>query len=64
VFDFSGDLYGKTVTVTPVSWLRGEEKFDSVEALVAQMDHDSAEARTVLATLQPTSPLDRAVHWD
>lgn len=63
VFDFSGDLYGKTVTVTPVSWLRGEEKFDSVEALVAQMDRDSAEARTVLASLQPVSPLDRAVHW-
>ena len=64
VFDFAGDLYGKTVSVTPVAWLRGEEKFDDIDALVAQMDRDSAEARTVLAALQPVSPLDRAVHWD
>ncbi len=28
--------------------LRGEEKFDSAEALVEQMDRDSARARTVL----------------
>lgn len=47
LFDFSGDLYGREVSVALISWLRGEEKFDSVEALVDQMhaDCDLARAR-------------------
>ncbi|MCP4564946.1 MAG: bifunctional riboflavin kinase/FAD synthetase [Bosea sp.] len=49
VFDFSGDLYGKTVDVAFVAFLRGEAKFDSLDALVAQMDADSAKARGILA---------------
>lgn len=49
VFDFSGDLYGQRVDVAFVDWLRGEEKFDSLEALIAQMDADSARARDILA---------------
>lgn len=49
VFDFKGDLYGRSVDVAFVRYLRGEEKFDSIEALVAQMDRDSAEARHALA---------------
>ncbi len=48
VFDFSGDLYGKEVEVAFYAFLRGEEKFDSVEALIAQMEDDSAQARDVL----------------
>ncbi len=63
MFDFSGDLYGRTLTITPVSYLRPEMKFDGVAALVAQMDQDSAEARGVLSALEPVSPLDRAIHW-
>jgi riboflavin kinase/FMN adenylyltransferase len=63
VFDFAGDLYGKMVAVTPVSYLRPELRFDGVDALVAQMDRDSAEARAFLAAMTPMSPLDRAVHW-
>lgn len=58
VFDFAGDLYGKTLTITPVSYLRPERKFDGVAALVAQMDEDSAEARAVLAAAEPLTPLD------
>ncbi|WP_181699366.1 bifunctional riboflavin kinase/FAD synthetase [Chthonobacter albigriseus] len=61
VFDFTGDLYGKTAVVTPVSYLRPEMRFDSVEALIAQMDQDSAEARAILQTAQPLTPLDRAL---
>ena len=61
VFDFSGDLYGKTLRITPVARLRDEMRFDSVPALVARMDVDSAEARAVLATLEPLSPLDRTL---
>ena len=49
VFDFSGDLYGKTVDVAFVAFLRGEAKFDSLDALIGQMDADSARARGILA---------------
>lgn len=48
VFDFSGDLYGKEVEVAFQGFIRGEEKFDSVEALIAQMEDDSAKAREML----------------
>lgn len=49
VFDFSGDLYGKTVEVDFVGWIRGEEKFESVEALVAEIGRDVTRARILLA---------------
>lgn len=49
VFEFSGDLYGKVVDVAFVAFLRGEAKFDSLDALIAQMDADSARARGILA---------------
>lgn len=49
VFDFRGDLYGKTVDIAFVEYLRPEMRFDSLEALIRQMDADSARARTVLA---------------
>jgi riboflavin kinase / FMN adenylyltransferase len=48
VFDFAGDLYGKEVEVAFYGFLRGEEKFDSVEALIARMEDDSAKAREIL----------------
>ncbi len=49
VFDFAGDLYGKTVEVTFVGWIRGEEKFESLDALVAEMNRDKDKARAMLA---------------
>lgn len=58
LFDFKGDLYGQTLRVHLVSYLRGEQKFDSVDALVAQMDIDSAEAKAALGSLQPLSEID------
>jgi riboflavin kinase/FMN adenylyltransferase len=48
VFDFAGDLYGEEVEVAFYGFLRGEEKFDSVEALIAKMEDDSAKAREIL----------------
>jgi len=59
LFDYSGDLYGKKMKVHLISYLRGEEKFDSVEALIVQMDRDSAEARAALASLRPLSEIDQ-----
>ncbi|MTI00618.1 bifunctional riboflavin kinase/FAD synthetase [Roseibium sp. RKSG952] len=58
LFDFNGDLYGETLRVHLVSYLRGEEKFDSADALIDQMDRDSAEARAALASLRPLTELD------
>ncbi|MCP8939187.1 bifunctional riboflavin kinase/FAD synthetase [Alsobacter sp. SYSU M60028] len=49
LFDFSGDLYGKSVDVEFCAWLRGEEKFDSLDALIAQMNRDAEAARAALA---------------
>ncbi len=48
LFDFSGDLYGQDIEVDFIAWIRGEEKFASVEALVARMKVDAAEARAIL----------------
>ena len=49
VFDFSGDLYGAVMSVALVEFLRDEAKFDGLEALIVQMDADSAQARAILA---------------
>lgn len=49
LLDFSGDLYGRTMEVSFVEWIRPELKFDAVDALVAQMRLDVAEARRALA---------------
>ena len=49
LFDFKGDLYGTTLSVALVDFLRPEEKFDSLDALIAQMDADCARAREILS---------------
>lgn len=61
VFDFSGDLYGETVSVAFVDWIRPELKFASASDLVAAMDRDSAAARAALASAGPGSSLDIAL---
>jgi riboflavin kinase/FMN adenylyltransferase len=48
VFDFSGDLYGQTLEVGFVEWIRGEEKFDGIDALIRAMKVDEAKARIAL----------------
>ncbi|MBW4330617.1 bifunctional riboflavin kinase/FAD synthetase [Stakelama sp. CBK3Z-3] len=49
-FDFSGDLYGRTIEVELIEYLRGEEKFDDLDALKRQMEIDCDRARAVLST--------------
>ena len=51
LFDFKGDLYGTPLSVALIEHLRGEENFDSLDALIAQMDADCARARDILAAL-------------
>jgi riboflavin kinase/FMN adenylyltransferase len=53
VFDFTDDLYDEEVLVALYGFIRTEQKFDDVEALVARMDQDSLEAR---AHLERTAP--------
>lgn len=48
-FDFDGDLYGRCVEVELIAFLRPEAKFDTLDALIAQMAADCAEARRRLA---------------
>ena len=48
IFDFDRDIYGKTLRIKPVKRLRGEAKFESLEALIVQIGQDCAEARKIL----------------
>jgi riboflavin kinase / FMN adenylyltransferase len=56
LFDFDGDLYGATLDVAVISFIRDELKFDSVDALVARMDEDSTHARAALAAAPDAFP--------
>ncbi|WP_246731670.1 bifunctional riboflavin kinase/FAD synthetase [Methylocapsa sp. S129] len=49
LFDFDGDLYGRAIEVAFVRRIRGEQKFDSLDALVAEMGRDKEKARAILA---------------
>jgi len=49
LFDFQGDLYGRTLDVAFIHWIRPELLFDTTEDLVRRMDEDSRLARAALA---------------
>lgn len=51
IFDFKGDLYGTTVSVALVAYLRPELKFVGLEPLITQMDADCVTAREILANV-------------
>lgn len=50
LFDFSGDLYGATLSIGLVEYLRPELKFDGLDGLIVQMDNDCYRARDILRT--------------
>jgi len=56
LFDFQGDLYGTALDIAFIGFIREELKFDSVEALVARMNDDSARARALLAAAPEAFP--------
>ena len=49
LLDFSEDIYGQTIRLEFVKRLRGEEKYDSVEALMEQIDRDVQDTRSALS---------------
>jgi riboflavin kinase/FMN adenylyltransferase len=53
MFDFNGDLYGKRVHTAFAKYLRPEQQFAGLDALVAAMKQDAANARAVLSGLNP-----------
>jgi len=48
LLDYAGDLYGKRLRVSFAAFLRGERKFNGVDDLRAQLQHDIAHARAAL----------------
>ena len=48
LLDFSDDIYDQPLRLEFVRRLRGEEKFDTIEALLAQMDEDVRQTREIL----------------
>jgi len=56
LFDFKGDLYGETLDVAFVSYLRPELKFESVDDLIVQMNDDATRARAELAAAPHAFP--------
>jgi riboflavin kinase/FMN adenylyltransferase len=56
LFDFKGDLYGRELDVAFIGFIREELKFSSVDALIKQMDDDSARARAQLAAAPGAFP--------
>jgi riboflavin kinase/FMN adenylyltransferase len=48
LIDWSGDLYGENIRIEFLRRLRGERRFDSVDALVEQMGRDVDEARSLV----------------
>lgn len=57
-FDFSEDIYGRDLSVALIAHIRGQEIYESLDALIAAIARDSAKARLILATAAPLSPID------
>lgn len=49
LFDFDGDLYGREITIEFVAFVRPDQRFPNMDALIVQMDKDCARARELLA---------------
>jgi riboflavin kinase/FMN adenylyltransferase len=56
LFNFSDDLYGKTIDVAFIDWIRPELAFDTIPELVRRMDEDARLARAALARMPTAFP--------
>ncbi len=52
IYDFTGDIYGRTVTVDCVQRIRGEKKFVSSEELIKEMNNDKRIGKNILENVQ------------
>ena len=57
LFDFAGDLYGQTIDVAFIGWIRHEQSFDSVDTLKRVMAADAAQARDALSRARDAFPV-------
>ncbi len=62
LFDWTGDLYGRLITVEFVAFLRDERRFDDWEHLRRAIDTDAREARLILAS-RPFQPSEESNPW-
>ncbi len=56
LFDFAGDLYGKSIDIAFIAWIREEKFFGSLDELVKAIDDDSRMAREALARAPDVFP--------
>jgi riboflavin kinase / FMN adenylyltransferase len=49
LFDFDADIYGETIETDLIAFLRPEEKFPSIGAMIEQIRRDEGQARAILA---------------
>lgn len=56
LFDFTGDLYGETIDVAFIAWIRAEARFDTIAELTRRMDEDARAAREALARAPDAFP--------
>lgn len=54
-FDFGESLYDQCIEIELIAYLRPEAKFEGLEALIAQMEKDCAEAKRILAAYSPVA---------
>ncbi|HRC27483.1 MAG TPA: riboflavin kinase, partial [Alphaproteobacteria bacterium] len=55
ILDFNEDVYDRTLRVRPVRLLRGEARFETLKALVAQIERDCAAAKDILKNTAPSA---------
>jgi SHS2 domain-containing protein len=64
LLDFGSDLYGETMGLSFIRRLRGERKFDSVPALVAQIQSDVLTARHILSNPADDTGASKEPAWE
>jgi riboflavin kinase / FMN adenylyltransferase len=53
LLDFEGDLYGREIEVEFIDYIRGDRRFETIEALKEQIEKDVARSRQILARAKP-----------
>ncbi len=51
IYDFNEDIYERPITVECIEWIRDEQKFQSVDALIAQMNDDKKTGMKIISAI-------------